>query len=138
MQDAKAFLTQVYETVRARDVEGVVQLFAEDCVFVDMTQPEPAQGRSAFRAYMEETFAGMPDFRPEQWSFIADGDHVAAELVLAGTHAGQLFGYEPTHKVVRWNASAFYTLNPAHDQVVREVYYYDLASLTTQLANHGS
>ena len=138
MHDAKAFMTKVYETVRARDLEGVVGLFSEDCVFVDITQPEPSQGRAAFRAYMEETFVGMPDFRPEHWEFIAEGDHVAAELILVGTHAGPLFGYEPTHKVVRWAASAFYTLNAAHDQVVREVYYYDLATLTNQLAGDGA
>ena len=138
MQNAKAFMTRVYETVRARDLEGVVGLFSEDCVFVDITQPEPSQGRAAFRAYMEETFVGMPDFRPEQWEFIAEGDHVAAELILEGTHSGPLFGYAPTNRAVRWAASAFYVLNPEHDQVIREVYYYDLASLTSQLAGDGA
>ncbi len=86
MQDAKAFMTKVYETVRARDLEGVVGLFSEDCVFVDITQAEPSQGREAFRAYMEETFVGMPDFRPEECDFIAEVDRVADELVLQGTH----------------------------------------------------
>lgn len=138
MQDAKAFMTRVYETVRSRDVEGVVQLFSDDCLFIDVTQPEPSQGRVAFRAYMEETFVGMPDFRPESWVFTAEGDHVAAELVLTGTHAGEFFGYAPTGRVVRWLASAFYTLNPVHDQVIREVYYYDLASLTNQLVSDGA
>jgi steroid delta-isomerase-like uncharacterized protein len=136
--DAKAFMTHVYETVRAGDLDGVVDLFAEACLFIDVTQPEPSQGRVAFRAYMEETFAGMPDFRPESWTFIAEGDHVAAELVLTGTHAGSFMGYAPTGRMVRWPASAFYTLNPEHDQVIREVYYYDLGSLTRQLAGNGA
>lgn len=138
MHDAKAFMTHVYETVRSRDIEGVVQLFSDDCLFIDVTQPAPSQGRVAFRAYMEETFVGMPDFQPESWVFTAEGDHVAAELVLTGTHADELFGYPPTGRVVRWLASAFYTLNPTHDQVIREVYYYDLASLTNQLAGDGA
>ena len=43
-------------------------------------------------------------------------------------------GHPPTNRLVRWQASAFYTLTPGHDQVLREVYYYDLASLTSQLA----
>jgi steroid delta-isomerase-like uncharacterized protein len=138
MLDAKAFMTHVYETVRARDLDGLVELFSEDCVFVDVTQPEPSQGRVAFRAYMDETFIGMPDFRPEEWTFLAEGDHVAAELVLTGTHDGPFMGYAPTGRVVTWLASAFYTLNPEHDQVVREVYYYDLGSLTSQLAADGA
>jgi predicted ester cyclase len=87
---------------------------------------------------MGETFAGLPDFRPEAWTFIAEGDHVAAELGLTGTHRGTFMGYPPTGRVVRWAASAFYTLSPEHDQVIREVYYYDLLSLTSQLSADGS
>lgn len=138
MQDAKAFMRHVYETVRARDLEGLAELFSEDCLFIDVTQPEPSQGRESFRAYMEETFVGMPDFRPETWTFLAEGDHVAAELMLTGTHDGPFMGYAPTGRVVRWQASAFYTLTPEHDLVVREVYYYDLGSLTSQLAGDGA
>ena len=138
MRDAKEFMAQVYRTVQDRDLEALVELFSEDCVFIDVTQPEPSQGRAAFRAYMVETFAGMPDFRPDTWTFIAEGDHVAAELELTGTHLGDLMGYPATGRVVRWAASAFYTLTPEHDQVVREVYYYDLASLTSQLVSNGA
>ncbi|MDQ3691017.1 MAG: ester cyclase [Chloroflexota bacterium] len=134
MQGAKEFIGQVYETVRTRDIDALVELFSEDCVFIDMAMAESAEGRAAFRAYMDETFVGMPDFRPETWEFVEEGDRIAAELVLSGTHLGTFMGYPPTNRVVRWHASAFYTLTPAHDSVVREVYYYDLASLTSQLA----
>lgn len=134
MNDAKEFMASVYETVRRRDIDRLVEMFSEDCVFVDVTQPEPSVGRVQFRAYMEETFLGMADFRPDAWTFLAEGDHVAAELVLAGTHTGPCMGHAPTGREVRWLASAFYTLNAAHDEVIREVYYYDLESLTRQLA----
>jgi steroid delta-isomerase-like uncharacterized protein len=134
LQGAKELIGKVYETVRAGDLDALVELFAEDCVFVDVALSESAEGRAAFRAYMDDTFAGMPDFRPETWTFVEDGDLVAAELVLTGTHLGTFMGHPPTNRVVHWQASAFYTLTPAHDRVVREVYYYDLASLTSQLA----
>lgn len=132
-RDAKAFIEKVYRTVQRRDLEALVELFAEDCEFIDVTQPDSAQGRDALRAYMEETFTGMPDFRPQSWNLISDGDDVAAELELAGTHEGELFGYEGTGQKVRWSAAAFYTLNESHDQILREVYYYDLSTLTAQL-----
>jgi len=138
MRDAKDFMDHVYRTVQARDLDGLVDLFSVDCVFIDVTQPEPSQGREAFRTYMEETFAGMPDFRPDRWTFVAEGNRVAAELELTGTHLGTFMGYPPTGRVVRWAASAFYTLTPEHDQVVREVYYYDLPSLTSQLVPDGA
>ncbi len=138
MRDAKEFMADVYRTVQARDLDRLVEMFAEDCLFIDVTQPEPSRGREAFRAYMVETFAGMPDFRPATWTFIAEGDQVAAELALTGTHQGEFLGYPPTGREVRWAASAFYTLNPEHDQVLREAYFYDLGTLTAQLAADGS
>ena len=135
VQDAATFIASVYEMVRSRDLDGLVNLFAEDCVFVDVPLSESAQGREAFRSYIEETLLGLPDFQPDSWTFVAEGNRVAAELVLVGTHRGSFMGYAPTQRVVRWQASAFYTLSPEHDQVVREVYYYDLESLTSQLGN---
>ena len=135
MTDATTFLARVYETVAARDLDALVDQFAADCVFVDVPLADTSRGRVAFRAYMEETFRGMPDFRPERWEFVAEGDRVAAELVLVGTHAGEFMDHPATGRVVRWAASAFYTLNAAHDQVVREVYYYDLRSLEMQLVS---
>ena len=134
LRGAKELIGAVYETVGTRDIDALVDLFAENCVFIDVALGESAEGRAAFRAYMEETFLGMPDFRPETWEFVEEGDRVAAELVLSGTHKGMFMGYPPTHRVVRWKASAFYTVTAAHDSVVREVYYYDLGSLTSQLA----
>ena len=138
MRDAGAFIAHVYRTVRDQDLDRLVDLFSDDCVFIDITESEPSQGRAAFRAYMVETFAGMPDFRPETWSFVVDGNRVGAELVLTGTHLGDFMGYPPTGRVIRWAASAFYTLSPTHDQVVREVYYYDRESLITKLASSDS
>jgi steroid delta-isomerase-like uncharacterized protein len=132
-QAAKDFLEEVYRTVRDRDLERLVTQFTEDCVFIDVTQPTPAQGSAAFREYMEETWRGLPDFRPESWTLIGEGDRIAAELVLTGTHEGEFFGFRPTGRKVRWNASAFYTLAPGGRQIAREAYYYDLQSLTSQL-----
>jgi steroid delta-isomerase-like uncharacterized protein len=135
VHDSKAFLASVYETVRSRDIDELVDHFSEDCVFVDVPLAETAQGRDAFRAYMEETFRGLPDFQPESWAFVAEGQNVAAELVLRGTHEGPFMGHGPTHREIRWRASAFYSLSPSLDQVMREVYYYDLASLEAQLGS---
>ena len=132
-RDPKGFIEEVLRTVHERNLDQLVQFFAEDCEFIDMTQPEPARGREALREIIHETWQGLPDFRPESWTLIADGNQVAAELQLVGRHEGEFLGYPPTGRVVRWPASAFYKLTPACDQIVRETYYYDLATLTAQL-----
>lgn len=132
--DPKSFIEKVYRTVQEADLDRLAQYFAEDCVFIDMTQPEPARGREALRSYMRETWQGLPDFRPESWALIAEGNEVAAELQLVGKHEGEFLGYPPTGRVVRWPASAFYQLTPSGDQIARETYYYDVATLTAQLS----
>jgi predicted ester cyclase len=111
-----------------------VRLSAEDGVFVDVTQLEPAKGRKAYRAILAETFAGLPDFRPLTWLLMAQGERVAAELELSGSHLGLFLGYSATGAEIRWQASAFYTLNRSHDQIVSSTTYHDLASLTRRLA----
>ena len=92
MQGAKEFIGHVYTTVRERDIDALVELFSEDCVFIDVALVESAKGRAAFRSYMAETFVGMPDFHPETWAFVEEGDLVAAELVLAGRTWGHSWG----------------------------------------------
>ncbi len=134
MADASKLIEQLYRTIQGGNLDQIVRLFAEDGVFVDVTQLEPANGRQAFRASLAETFAGLPDFRPLTWSLMTHGEHVAAELELIGSHLGPFLGYAATGAEIRWPASAFYTLNRGHDQIVRATTYYDLAGLTRQLA----
>jgi steroid delta-isomerase-like uncharacterized protein len=134
MADAATFIERLFKTIQDGDLGQIVRLFAPDCVFVDVTQPAPVEGRTAIRAVMAERFAGLPDFRPAKWSLISKGEQVAAELELEGSHLGPYLGYPATGALIHWPASSLYTLNRAHDQILREVDYYDLAGVTRQLA----
>jgi len=134
MADPSKFIDQLYRTIQGGNLDQIARLYAEDCVFVDVTQLQPATGRKAIRAILAERFAGLPDFRPTTWSLMAHGERVAAELELSGSHLGTFLGYSATGAEIRWPASSFFTLNRNHDQILREADFYDLASLTRQLA----
>lgn len=134
MADAGSFIDRLYRTVQGGNLDEIVALFAADCTFIDITQPSAATSRAAVRTIMAETFAGLPDFRPETWTLMVSGDRVAAEVEFSGTHLGSFMGYAATGAEIRWPAASFYTLNRAHDRVLRRVDYYDVGALRRQLA----
>lgn len=136
--DALDVITQAYAAVSRRDMATLVELFAEDCEFIDITEPEPSVGRKAFETYMAATFDALPDFRPENPRFIVSGNQVAAELDMVATHRGEFLGVAGTGATVRWPAAAFYTVDVEAGQIVREVYYYDVESLRASLYSPGA
>jgi steroid delta-isomerase-like uncharacterized protein len=131
--DAREVVELAYAAVTRGDLVELVQLFSADCVFVDVTEPEPSQGREAFTAYMTETLEVLPGFRPENPRFVVEGDRVAAELEIVATHRGEFLGVAGTGAEIRWPASAFYTVDTERVQITREVFYYDAQSLRASL-----
>jgi steroid delta-isomerase-like uncharacterized protein len=136
VESPKKYIDALYAAVRNRDLERVLDMFTEDCVFIDIASPgNPIAGRDGLRALMEETWLGLPDYRPENERLICEGHRVAVELELVGTHRGEYLGHQPTNKEIRWPACATYELTDGNERATREVYYYDSASLISQLAS---
>jgi steroid delta-isomerase-like uncharacterized protein len=87
--DARTVVEQLFEAYRARDVERLVGLFAEDAVFEDPTFRIRQQGREGIRKLATDMSAGFSDISIEIHSMVSDGDMVATEETIAGvvTHA---------------------------------------------------
>jgi len=127
-------VTEVFAAVREHDVERMVSLFAEDCVFEDVPAGSIASGVDEFRAYMEEVWVGIPDFHVEECKLVGDDGYVAGELLLAGRHEGEYLGIAPDKpKPIQWRAACFYTVDPVRRVVTHETYYYDLGNLRQTL-----
>jgi steroid delta-isomerase-like uncharacterized protein len=124
---------RAYQAVVQHDMDMLLTIFSADCEFVDITESEAWRGREAFKSYMVATWEAFPDFHPENPTFTAQGNVVAAELELVGTHLGEFLDVAPTGAVVRWRAAAFYTIASDADEITREVYYYDAQSLRAAL-----
>jgi steroid delta-isomerase-like uncharacterized protein len=59
---------------------------------------QTCRGADEIAAYFENVFAGVPDFRMEIRSLVAEGDDVFVQWHMTGTHSGPLFGVVPTGK----------------------------------------
>lgn len=67
------------------DIDKLTILFTEDCIYEDVTLGVVARGKQELRAFAEEVFATMPDFKVKLTShFIAD-KWAAMEWVMSGT-----------------------------------------------------
>jgi steroid delta-isomerase-like uncharacterized protein len=87
--DPPRVVERLFDAYRARDVERLVSLFAEDAVFEDPTFRIRQQGRDGIRKLATDMRAGFSDVTIEIHSMVSNGDMVATEETISGvvTHA---------------------------------------------------
>ncbi len=97
--DHAATMRRFYELVNASDVDGFVELLADDFVEHETVEgfPPTKEGvRQFFAAYL----AAFPDLRMDAEDVVASGDKVVVRVRCTGTHKGELMGMPATGKSV--------------------------------------
>jgi steroid delta-isomerase-like uncharacterized protein len=129
-------MTAAVEAFNRHDPDAFTEVYAEDAVVFDPMQPEPLRGRGAIRKDIVEFLTAFPDVKMEFVSKVSDGERLAAELKLTGTHSGPLATPDgeiaPTNRRFEMRTGAFIRANGA-GKVVENGRYYDLAGLMEQL-----
>jgi steroid delta-isomerase-like uncharacterized protein len=118
------------------DVDGFIDLFADDFVWTDLTLPEPMRTREQARQYMQGWFMAFPDMRVQQTNRVVSDDAVAAEIEFTGTNTGPMLmgGGEvpPTGTSVLGRGAYFARVNQ-DGQMVLFSSHPDVAGLMMQL-----
>lgn len=96
----------------------VDELAAPDIVVSYPMPPEPIVGVEAFKAFLTELFAGLPDNSVSVDETVAEGDRVACRWTMRGTHNGELFGFPATGRSVQISGFTIYRI--ANGKVVEE------------------
>lgn len=90
--DGDAFVSHFMKVWNAHDVEEIMALMAEGCVFEPSFGPEPwgarYVGAAAVRAGIEENFRAIPDIRWDEIGHFVCPDHAVVEWVTTGTPIG--------------------------------------------------
>jgi steroid delta-isomerase-like uncharacterized protein len=120
--------------VNRQDPRGLVDHFAADCEFVDLSDGSKIEGKADFLADLIDLFARVPDFHVVESRLAVEGSVVAAEIRLAGTHVNEWRGYPPTGAEFDWQTCSFYDLAADGEHLARERMYYDAGRLDRQLA----
>lgn len=106
-QENKQLAKRFFEDVLTEgQVELIDKLVAEDYVEHEVPpgQEPPADGRQALKEMVEGIREGIPDLEVHVDKLLADGDLVAIHTRWSGTHAGPLWGIEPTNEQVSFHA----------------------------------
>ncbi|HKZ48173.1 MAG TPA: ester cyclase [Thermoplasmata archaeon] len=124
------------KALRANDWTRFGELHAENVVLHAPDQPEPVMGRAAVIEWYRGFTTAFPDLNPARTSVVAQGDWIAAEYNVTGTHTGTLAGpgglpIPPTNKAVAVANAAFYKIREGKIVEIHE--YFDLAGFMSQL-----
>lgn len=96
--DLKAVLARWAPAWSSHDVEQVLALFTDDCVYEDVTFGVVVHGKEELRAFANGAFAAVPDFKFELTSQFVAGSFGAIEWVMSGTHQRDFPGLPATGK----------------------------------------
>jgi steroid delta-isomerase-like uncharacterized protein len=103
MEPAKRIVKRFVEELwNARRLEVADQIFSQDCVTHQLRSgvaAEPApRGPEAMKEHLSGWVMSFPDLRFGIEQMVAEGDHVASQLVMEGTHQGTWMGIPATGK----------------------------------------
>jgi steroid delta-isomerase-like uncharacterized protein len=87
-----------WSSIDNKDPERLLALFADDCVYEDVTLGLVARGKEELRSFVSRAFAAIPDFKYGLTSRFAASQWAVIEWVMSGTHTGDFPGMPATGK----------------------------------------
>jgi predicted ester cyclase len=134
MNRYEALLERYVERYNARDLDGCMELYAEDAV---QLMPDGLfNGRSVIRERLTHELAAFDDIEWGLVSYVEQGDAFADEWSFAGTHAGPLLlpdGAELPATGKRVQLRGMELVRMRGDKIVVDNLYYDNLSIAAQL-----
>src|SRR5262245_49084017 len=127
-------LDRYVELYNAGDLDGVIDLYAEDAV--QLMPDGTFEGRSVIRDRLVKELAAFSDLAHRVVSYVEEGDAFADEWVFVGTHTGPLLlpdGTElpPTGK--RVEVPGMELVRVRDGKLVADNVYYDNLAIAAQL-----
>jgi steroid delta-isomerase-like uncharacterized protein len=115
----------------ARDYDGILATFVEDCFLETVALGLRSEGRTAVRAAYEQSyFTAFPDLDPEDDGYAYGDDVMVTWGTLRGTNTGSWLGLPPGGGSF---AVSFANVTPFRDDLMAgETIYFDLATLCEQ------
>jgi steroid delta-isomerase-like uncharacterized protein len=129
--DLKARTQQIFDLFNTHDVQAASAYFAEDAELRDVAVARPAIGPQQIAAVYARQLAAIPDSVVRVERMVAEGDMVAVEWTLFGTHRGRMLGIPATGKSVSFSGVSM--LRYRTNMVVADTRVWDLAGLLRQI-----
>ena len=113
------------------DVEHLLSLFTDDCIYEDVSFGVVNHGKAELKSFADGIFAAFPDFKVQNNMRFVAGNWAGMEWIISGTHEGDLPGMPATHK--RFSIRGASILEFETDMIKRCSDYWDLATFLKQV-----
>jgi steroid delta-isomerase-like uncharacterized protein len=120
------------------DVDAILDSVTDDFIYDERpaTMDRPLQGRSAFRAYLERTFAAFPDLHIDVTSCDAGSALAVSESIMRGTHLGKLGALPATRRRIATRVACVFEVR--NGKLAHERLYWDRANTLRQLGRFAA
>jgi len=115
----------------SHDVNALLAVFADDCIYEDVTLGVTNRGKKELASFAESFFSFAPDLRLEVTLSGSFGGFAACEWIFSGTQQKEFMGKPATGK--RWSFRGASCFELADGKIKRCSDYWNLASFLEQL-----
>jgi len=115
----------------SHEVDHLLSLFTDDCLYEDVTFGVVNHGKAELKAFADGIFAAFPDFKVELTTSFIAGDWAVMEWIISGTHKGDLPGMPATNKTFSIRGATILELRLG--KIKRNSDYWDLATFLKEV-----
>jgi steroid delta-isomerase-like uncharacterized protein len=95
-QDLLAVHEEMKQSLNTHDLDRLMAVWTEDCVYDYAAAPQSAIGKEQIRQFFVDLFTGFPDFHVEQRQIVVSGNIMVTECITNGALLGNWMGFPPT------------------------------------------
>jgi len=106
--NSKQLLQVWIDAFNRKDIEAVMECYADDAVNFQVATGEPGIGREQIRVDMLEFFKGFPDSWAKVENLLGEDDWAAWEWLGGGTFLNEFYGNPPTGKTYELRGCGFF------------------------------
>lgn len=117
----------------ARDLQGLIETLAPDCVYEVVPTGQLWEGHDGARQFYLSFLGAFPDVKFDMSDIVIGPQGVFEVTEMTGTHRGPWAGVAPTGKPVRLRVIIHFPWNPRAGKFAGERIYFDRAALAEQL-----
>ena len=135
---------QLYDTIRRlwikhskaednRDLQGLIDTLAEDCVYEIIPTGQRWQGHDGARQFYLTFLGAFPDVKFAMTDIVIGPQGVFEVAMMTGTQRGEWAGVPPSGKSVQLQVIIHFPWNDEVGKFAGENVYFDRSALTDQL-----
>jgi steroid delta-isomerase-like uncharacterized protein len=128
---AAELLVELAAAWTEHDVDKLLSLCTDDCVYEDVTMAAVNRGKSELQAFATGLLAAFPDFKMNVNCAVVAGDGAAIEWTMAGTHKGDLPGMPATGRPFTVRGASMCEIQGGKIKRISD--YWDMATFLKQI-----